>query len=68
MNEYILLTFRRGIIYNYEEWEASDSGHMPHIWDQDVQDREELGQVLQISGVVFERLGIFIRFTQPFHY
>ena len=39
---------------------------MPYLWNQDVQDREELEQILQISEVVFKRLGIFIRFTQPF--
>ncbi len=40
---------------------------MPYLWNQDVQDREELEQILQISEVVFKRLGIFIRFTQPFY-
>ena len=28
--------------YNHEEWQAGDSGDMPQMWDQDVQNREEL--------------------------
>jgi hypothetical protein len=30
---------------NYEEWEASDSGDMPNLRHEDVQDREELEQI-----------------------
>ena len=28
--------------YYHEEWQASNSGCMPHVWHKDVQDREEL--------------------------
>ena len=28
--------------HNHEEWEAGDSGDMSYVWDEDVQDREEL--------------------------
>ena len=28
--------------HNYEEWQACDSGYMPRMWKQDVQDRESL--------------------------
>ena len=28
--------------HNHEEWQAGDPGRMPYLWDQDVQDREEL--------------------------
>jgi len=31
--------------HNHEEWQAGDSGDMPHMWDQDVQNREELEQI-----------------------
>jgi hypothetical protein len=30
--------------HNDEEWEAGYSGDMSHVWDQDVQDREELSK------------------------
>jgi len=38
-------------IYNYEEREAGNPGCMPHMWDQDVQDRKELKPRLWMSGV-----------------
>ena len=43
--------------HNYEEWQAGDSGCLPCMWNQDVQDRKESKLVSQLSGLL-ERLGI----------
>ena len=43
-------------VYNYEEWKTSDPGDMPSVWDQDVQDREELEQILRLNRI--ERLAL----------
>ena len=47
---------------NHEEWEASNSGCLSDMWDQDVQDREELepnvSQLLQAGH-------LHIKDTQP---
>ena len=36
--------------YHYEEREVGDSGRMPRMWHQDVQDRKELRQKLPEAG------------------
>jgi hypothetical protein len=35
--------------HNYEEWETSNSGHMPGMRDQSVQNRQELGAVIRLN-------------------
>ena len=34
--------------HNHEEWEAGNSGCMPDMWHQDVQDRQELKLILGV--------------------
>ncbi len=36
--------------HNHEEREAGDSGRVPRMWDQDVQDRQGLGLIVKLSG------------------
>jgi len=43
--------------HNHEEWQAGDSGCVSRVRNQDVQDREELRQILQVSCLL-GRLGI----------
>jgi len=38
-------------IYNHEEREASDTRHLSHMWDKDVQDREGLAGSIGIRIV-----------------
>ena len=38
--------------HNYEKWQASNSGCMPRMWDQDVQDRKELRLTLLVLGFI----------------
>ncbi len=35
--------------HHYEEWQAGNSGCMSCVWNQDVQDREELKPILRVS-------------------
>ena len=53
-------------IYNYEEREASNSGCMPHMWDEDVQDREELELVYRYQDL--QRGWVFLIKAQPLCY
>ena len=48
----------------HEEWKASDSGDMSHVWDEDVQDRKELKPILWESGLT--KAGYPLTDIQPF--
>ena len=43
-----------------EEWQTSDSGHLSRMWNQDVQDREEISSHIadRFEGLDFSDIGI----------
>ena len=51
----------------HEEWQAGNPGNMPNLRDQNVQDREELRLILQLSRFIVEA-GLSSKDAQPFDY
>ena len=54
--------------HNYEEWKASDSGCVPRMWDQDVQDWKGLIFGITVTGIRTTKGRVFLyRNTRPLY-